>query len=218
MSNPYHVLGLETSADFQQVKTAFRTKSLALHPDKNPNGAEAFKEVLAAYEAIKDGWTEKASSSTADNNNCYDDDDVDEIIVTVSKRFGLGGDSFDKIRRDRDRAKRERVNISAYCAFDNAEQAEEFQQMMRRDSKVALYEEEMKKKTGGGNSFQQWREMMDADRRKIAEEGRRRSEELKQQQMDAEAAKAAAASQADERRARLMAEAEREWREIQKTL
>lgn len=49
-------LGLETDADFDAVRTAYRALAKANHPDLKPGDAEAaqrFREVQAAYDVLK---------------------------------------------------------------------------------------------------------------------------------------------------------------------
>jgi len=61
MSHHYAVLGLDRSRAIPytdaEVKTAFRTKAMEVHPDQNQDDREAaeekFKEVVKSYEAIK---------------------------------------------------------------------------------------------------------------------------------------------------------------------
>lgn len=51
----YEVLGVARSADEKELKSAFRKKAKAFHPDQNPDNPDAeskFKEVAAAYECL----------------------------------------------------------------------------------------------------------------------------------------------------------------------
>ena len=57
--DPYKTLGLPRDASEEDIKTAFRKKALAIHPDKNPElpreqAEEAFAAVGNAYEVLKD--------------------------------------------------------------------------------------------------------------------------------------------------------------------
>ena len=46
-------LGLRDDQDTPQaIRSAYRRLALRFHPDKNPAGAESFKEILAAYEEL----------------------------------------------------------------------------------------------------------------------------------------------------------------------
>jgi hypothetical protein len=52
------LLGLETDADFDAVKKAWRTKAKEVHPDLRPNdeaAAKAFQALQLAYEVLRQG-------------------------------------------------------------------------------------------------------------------------------------------------------------------
>lgn len=53
----YEVLGIERSADAEEVKRAYRRLAMKYHPDRNPGDTDAeakFKEAAAAYEVLAD--------------------------------------------------------------------------------------------------------------------------------------------------------------------
>jgi molecular chaperone DnaJ len=53
----YEVLGVEKSADADEIKRAYRRLAMKYHPDRNPDDAEAeakFKECAEAYEILSD--------------------------------------------------------------------------------------------------------------------------------------------------------------------
>ncbi|KAG5509879.1 hypothetical protein JKF63_07524 [Porcisia hertigi] len=50
MDRCYRTLGLNRGAAEADIKRAYRKKALLLHPDRNPNGAEAFKALQDDYE------------------------------------------------------------------------------------------------------------------------------------------------------------------------
>jgi len=53
----YEILGVEKSADAEEIKRAYRRLAMKYHPDRNPGDAEAeakFKECAEAYEILSD--------------------------------------------------------------------------------------------------------------------------------------------------------------------
>jgi hypothetical protein len=54
LSNYYEILGVQTSAGIEEIKSAFRRLAKLYHPDRNPAGNESFEKVLRAYETLSD--------------------------------------------------------------------------------------------------------------------------------------------------------------------
>ncbi|KIM46886.1 hypothetical protein M413DRAFT_16481 [Hebeloma cylindrosporum] len=56
-TNPYELLDVKTEATEQEIRTAYRQRSLKIHPDKNrdnPDAARIFHELNQAYELLLD--------------------------------------------------------------------------------------------------------------------------------------------------------------------
>ena len=50
----YDVLGVARDAPFDEIRRAYRRQAMRWHPDKNPNGRDAFERASRAYEAVRD--------------------------------------------------------------------------------------------------------------------------------------------------------------------
>lgn len=53
----YRVLGLDSLATMEEIKTAYRALAMKYHPDRNPNNKEAedkFKEIQTAYDVLEE--------------------------------------------------------------------------------------------------------------------------------------------------------------------
>ena len=61
MIDYYNILQLETNANEQEIKDAFRRLAKKFHPDKNesPDAPEEFKKVYMAYEVLSDPYKKK---------------------------------------------------------------------------------------------------------------------------------------------------------------
>jgi len=50
----YAVLGVERCSTQEEIRSQYKQLAMKYHPDKNPSGAEKFKEITAAYKVLGD--------------------------------------------------------------------------------------------------------------------------------------------------------------------
>lgn len=63
----YEILGLERSASNEEIRKAYKIRALKLHPDKNPDDADAsknFQKLQQAYNILKDENSRKIYDAT----------------------------------------------------------------------------------------------------------------------------------------------------------
>src|SRR5262245_30165043 len=60
----YEVLGIARDAAQDEIARAYRRQALLCHPDRNPDGAETFKKLSAAYEVLNDAQKRKMYDRT----------------------------------------------------------------------------------------------------------------------------------------------------------
>jgi molecular chaperone DnaJ len=67
MNNYYEVLGVSKDATQEDIKKSYRKLALEYHPDKNPAGADKFKEIAEAYDVIGDAEKRKVYDNQLNN-------------------------------------------------------------------------------------------------------------------------------------------------------
>jgi preprotein translocase subunit Sec63 len=82
----YKILGLDSLATMEEIKTAYRALAMKYHPDRNPNNKEAedkFKEIQKAYDVLEErkmlftpklqGLRSQKAKTTAESTNDRED-------------------------------------------------------------------------------------------------------------------------------------------------
>ena len=103
----YEVLGVARDADAAAIKKAYRRRALALHPDRNPDDADAeaaFKEAAEAYEVLSDAdkrarydrFGHAGVSGAAGGGRPGGFNDISDIFSAFSDIFG-GDTRFDDV-------------------------------------------------------------------------------------------------------------------------
>jgi molecular chaperone DnaJ len=67
MSNYYEILGVSKEASQDDIKKAYKKLAFEYHPDRNPEGAEKFKEIASAYDTLGDDVKRKKYDNQLNN-------------------------------------------------------------------------------------------------------------------------------------------------------
>lgn len=114
--NYYEILELNSNASQEDIKKAFRTLSLKYHPDKNPDGAERFKEINEAYQVLSD--TGKKNQYDFQNTGGGFSANWDNIFTSTDgffQGFGFTEDIF-----ERKETPIQNLEVECYCSIKDA--------------------------------------------------------------------------------------------------
>src|SRR3989339_1267445 len=94
----YKTLGIEKSADQEEVKKAYRKLAMKHHPDRNPNNREAeekFKKISEAYAVLSDSEKRKQYDSFGSDqfSQRFSQEEIfrDFDINSILRDLGFGG-------------------------------------------------------------------------------------------------------------------------------
>jgi curved DNA-binding protein len=94
----YKTLGIEKSADQEEVKKAYRKLAMKYHPDKNPDNREAedkFKKISEAYAVLSDAEKRKQYDTYGSDqfSQRYSQEDIfrNVDLNEILRGFGFGG-------------------------------------------------------------------------------------------------------------------------------
>ena len=105
MKNYYEILGVSKDASSEDIKKVYRKLALEYHPDRNPKGAEKFKEIAEAYDILSDENKRKEYNFKLENpmgtgpfgpGNPFGDGNIDDIL---NQMFGGNFGGFNQQRR-----------------------------------------------------------------------------------------------------------------------
>ncbi len=117
----YQILGLKNDVAFKEVKSAYRTLALQLHPDKNTSEKDGkkFKMITEAYQFLRTEYKRtitKTHGSTSTNSWKYGEKNSDNDYTFNSKKKSWGARHTDK-PPEQDWGKYTRYTESAYQDF-----------------------------------------------------------------------------------------------------
>eukprot|EP01026_Neomeris_dumetosa_P048003 TRINITY_DN4137_c0_g1_i20.p3 TRINITY_DN4137_c0_g1~~TRINITY_DN4137_c0_g1_i20.p3 ORF type:complete len:177 (-),score=31.14 TRINITY_DN4137_c0_g1_i20:398-865(-) len=90
--DPYQVLGLDKTANDEEVKQAFRKKALEYHPDRSTQDSvseskQKFVEVVKAYEILKQPEKRLKVDKAQSEGRTFSDEEIDRKPDPLGERF-----------------------------------------------------------------------------------------------------------------------------------
>jgi molecular chaperone DnaJ len=67
MNNYYEILGVSKEASQDEIKKAYKKLAFEYHPDRNPDGADKFKDIAGAYDTLGDETKRKNYDNQLNN-------------------------------------------------------------------------------------------------------------------------------------------------------
>jgi DnaJ-class molecular chaperone len=105
MSNPYDILGVSKEANDEEIKKAFRKRSLDLHPDRNADKdtTNEFQDLNSAFEKIKTFLRQKTILYNVDYSKPL-------YLATDASQVGMGSflyqlDFYERSQEGRERCR-----------------------------------------------------------------------------------------------------------------
>lgn len=140
MFDPYHVLGVTTSATDEEVKRAFKKKTIKYHPDKHKDmrkkelNEEKFKKVQQAYEEIMKERDYKNNMRMSTFVNPILDTYFDDIFSKMDNRMKFM--KLDEIINDNQKGRGVFYSKSMYTCTRNGKTVTKIEENVNGDKKV----------------------------------------------------------------------------------
>jgi molecular chaperone DnaJ len=91
MNNYYEILGVSKDATQDDIKKSYRKLAIQYHPDKNPDGADKFKEIAQAYDIIGDenkrkDYDNRLNNPFGGNNRMQYEEFINQMFGNAQRR------------------------------------------------------------------------------------------------------------------------------------
>ena len=143
-SDLYRILGVSRNAKLDDIKRAYRKRSLRFHPDKNPDDKDAkrkFQKVAEAFTVLSD----ETKRAKYDNSGDMDLEGFDvEAFMEMVNAAGL---KFQRTSDDRDDFQEDAARMDRLGASDNEEAADAIEAIGDYDSNPFLLNAKAKEAT-----------------------------------------------------------------------
>ncbi len=96
MHKHYSLLGLESGADKESIKTAFRRLAMVFHPDRDLASKQRFAEICQAYKVLMNHNEANVPFGLVNSYNIKNLKSARAIETSESRRFGKRGNPGDR--------------------------------------------------------------------------------------------------------------------------